>query len=99
MPGGGRRVREHRRSSGLRSRVEYVLTSLGEMLQAPLSELVEWASVYTAQFQPLRENDTEGDLQRFFPKIARISARPLRGMVSAAVHWPTAPPVAAQTRV
>jgi DNA-binding HxlR family transcriptional regulator len=43
--------------------VEYALTSLGEMLQAPLQELLEWATVYTAQFQPLRENDTEGDLQ------------------------------------
>jgi DNA-binding HxlR family transcriptional regulator len=42
--------------------VEYALTSLGEMLQAPLSELVQWARVYTAQFQPMRENDSEGDL-------------------------------------
>jgi DNA-binding HxlR family transcriptional regulator len=42
--------------------VEYALTSLGEMLQAPLQELFEWARVYTAQFQPMRENDTEGDL-------------------------------------
>ena len=43
--------------------VEYALTSLGEMLQAPLSELVQWARVYTAQFQPIRENDSEGDLR------------------------------------
>jgi DNA-binding HxlR family transcriptional regulator len=42
--------------------VEYALTSLGEMLQAPLQELVQWARVYTAQFQPMRENDSEGDL-------------------------------------
>ncbi len=42
--------------------VEYALTSLGEMLQAPLQELFQWARVYTAQFQPMRENDSEGDL-------------------------------------
>jgi DNA-binding HxlR family transcriptional regulator len=42
--------------------VEYALTSLGEMLQAPLQELFQWARVYTAQFQPMRENDWEGDL-------------------------------------
>ncbi len=42
--------------------VEYALTSLGEMLQVPLQELFQWARVYTAQFQPMRENDSEGDL-------------------------------------
>jgi DNA-binding HxlR family transcriptional regulator len=42
--------------------VEYELTSLGEMLQAPLQELLQWARVYTAQFQPAHENDAEGDL-------------------------------------
>jgi DNA-binding HxlR family transcriptional regulator len=42
--------------------VEYALTSLGEMLEAPLQELVQWARFYTTQFQPMRENDAEGDL-------------------------------------
>ena len=42
--------------------VEYALTSLGEMLRAPLQELFRWARVYTAQFQPMGEHDTEGDL-------------------------------------
>jgi DNA-binding HxlR family transcriptional regulator len=42
--------------------VEYALTSLGEMLQAPLQQLLQWASVYTAQVQPLREQGSEGDL-------------------------------------
>lgn len=42
--------------------VEYALTSLGEMLQAPLQELFQWARVYTEQFQPMRENDSEGEL-------------------------------------
>jgi DNA-binding HxlR family transcriptional regulator len=42
--------------------VEYTLTPLGEMLQAAFQELLQWARVYTAQFQPMRENDSEGDL-------------------------------------
>jgi DNA-binding HxlR family transcriptional regulator len=41
--------------------VEYALTSLGEMLQAPLQELLQWARVYTAQFQSMRESDSEAD--------------------------------------
>ena len=41
--------------------VEYALTPLGEMLQAPLQELFQWARVYTAQFQSMRESDSEAD--------------------------------------
>lgn len=36
--------------------VEYTLTPLGEMLLAAFQELLQWARVYTAQFQPAREN-------------------------------------------
>jgi DNA-binding HxlR family transcriptional regulator len=42
--------------------VEYTLTPLGEMLQAAFQELLQWARVYTAQFQPMRESDSEGGL-------------------------------------
>jgi DNA-binding HxlR family transcriptional regulator len=37
--------------------VEYALTPLGEMLQAAFQELLQWARVYTTQFQPMRESD------------------------------------------
>ena len=39
--------------------VEYTLTPLGEMLQEALQGVLQWARVYTAQFQPGRENDNE----------------------------------------
>ena len=42
--------------------VEYALTSLGEMLLVQFQGLLQWARVYTEQFQPMRENDLEGDL-------------------------------------
>jgi DNA-binding HxlR family transcriptional regulator len=42
--------------------VEYALTSLGEMLQTPLQGMLQWARVYTAQFQPIRENDSADEL-------------------------------------
>src|SRR6266581_3177544 len=41
--------------------VEYALTPLGEMLQAPLQELFQWARVYTAQVQSMHESDSEAD--------------------------------------
>jgi DNA-binding HxlR family transcriptional regulator len=42
--------------------VEYALTPLGEMLQAPLQELFQWARVYTAQVQSMHKSDSEEDL-------------------------------------
>lgn len=41
--------------------VEYALTPLGEMLQAAFQELLQWARVYTTQFQPTRESDALAD--------------------------------------
>lgn len=48
--------------------VEYTLTPLGEMLQAAFQELLQWARVYTAQFQPMRESDSEADEEEGFHK-------------------------------
>lgn len=42
--------------------VEYALTSLGEMLQAPLQGLLQWARVYTAHIQQGDATASEGDL-------------------------------------
>ena len=41
--------------------VEYALTSLGERLQEPLQQLVQWAVDYTAELLPRHENDSEDD--------------------------------------
>lgn len=48
--------------------VEYTLTPLGEMLQAAFQELLQWARVYTTQFQPMRESDALVDEEEGFHK-------------------------------
>jgi DNA-binding HxlR family transcriptional regulator len=48
--------------------VEYTLTPLGEMLQAAFQELLQWARVYTTQFQPMRESNTLADEDEGFHK-------------------------------
>ncbi|MBA2680609.1 MAG: helix-turn-helix transcriptional regulator [Ktedonobacteraceae bacterium] len=48
--------------------VEYTLTPLGEMLRAAFQELLQWARVYTTQFQPMRESDAEADEEEGFHK-------------------------------
>jgi DNA-binding HxlR family transcriptional regulator len=41
--------------------VEYALTPLGEMLRTPLQGLLQWARVYTAQFQSVAEDDSDNN--------------------------------------
>ncbi|GHO99475.1 transcriptional regulator [Reticulibacter mediterranei] len=48
--------------------VEYALTPLGEMLQSAFQELLQWARIYTAQFQSMRENDSEANKEEDFHK-------------------------------
>lgn len=48
--------------------VEYALTPLGEMLQAAFQELLQWARIYTTQFQPMRESDARANEDEGFHK-------------------------------
>jgi DNA-binding HxlR family transcriptional regulator len=48
--------------------VEYTLTPLGETLLAAFQELLQWARVYTTQFQPMRESDAPVDEEEGFHK-------------------------------
>lgn len=48
--------------------VEYTLTPLGKMLQTAFQELLQWARVYTAQFQPMQESNTPADEEEGFHK-------------------------------